>query len=289
MAIIVNKNSRVIVQGITGHEGSFHTAAMRRFGTNIVAGVTPGKGGQRIHDVPVYATVAEPVARHGADTSIIFVPADSAKKAVMEAISAGIKTIFIITEMMPQRDTIEFTAAARKKGGVTIIGPNCPGLINPGARMHVGIMPDHIFRPGGIGLVSRSGTLTYEIAWSLTEAGLGQSTCVGIGGDPVIGTDFIEVLELFRSDSETSAVVLIGEIGGNAEELAADYLRRTQYPKPVVAYIAGRTAPPEKPMGHAGAIVMGNAGTAKSKIDAFTAAGVRVAAKPADVAGLLSA
>ena len=288
MSIIIDKNSKVVVQGITGNEGRFHTASMLNYGTKIVAGVTPGKGGQQIEDVPVYDTVSEAVTKHGANTSIIFVPARFTQSAAIEAIDADIKTLVVITEGLPQRDAIELIARANKKGDMTIIGPNCPGIINPPRKIKVGIMPDHIFRPGSVGIASRSGTLTYEIAWHITERGMGQSTCVGIGGDPIVGLDFIKVLEMFRDDEETKDVVLIGEIGGNAEELAAQYIAETNYPKPVVAYIAGRSAPPGKRMGHAGAIIMGSAGTASSKIEAFTKAGVPVAEKPNDITLLLN-
>ncbi len=287
MSVIVDGDSKVVVQGITGNEGRFHTEAMLRYGTKIVAGVTPGKGGQQVQDVPVYNTVSEAVSNHGADTSIIFVPARFAQSAVFEAIDAGIKTLVVITEGIPQKDAIEFIAKASKRGNIIIVGPNTPGVINPGKRIKVGIMPGHIFSPGSIGIASRSGTLTYEIAWHISNAGLGQSTCVGLGGDAIVGLDFIRLLEMFKGDEETEGVVLIGEIGGNAEELAAQYISETNYPKPVVAYIAGRLAPPEKRMGHAGAIVMGNVGTAKSKIDAFTTAGVPIADKPSDIAKLL--
>jgi len=288
MSIIIDKDSKVVVQGITGSEGRFHTASMLRYGTKIVAGVTPGKAGQQVQDVPVYNTVSEAVTSHSADTSIIFVPARFAQSAVFEAIDAGIKTLVVITELIPQRDAIEFIARANKRGNIVIVGPNTPGVINPSNKIHIGVMPVHVFRPGIIGMVSRSGTLTYEIAWHISNAGLGQSTCVGIGGDAIVGLDFVKLLEMFKDDEETKGVVLIGEIGGNAEELAAQYISETNYPKPVVAYIAGRLAPPEKHMGHAGAIVMGNMGTAKSKIDAFTTAEVPVAEKPSDIAKLLN-
>ncbi len=286
MSKIISQKPKVIVQGITGNEGRFHTASMLSFGTEVVAGVTPGKGGQEVEGVPVYSNVAEAVQNHGADTSILFVPAPRAKDAVLEAMEAGIRTLVVITELIPQKDTIEFVAKASKMG-VSIIGPNTPGLINPARRVKIGIMPSHIFKPGKVGMVSRSGTLTYEIASHITASGLGQSTCIGIGGDPIIGLDFIKLLEFFREDEETEAVVLVGEIGGNAEELAAEYIKKTAYPKPVVAYIAGRLAPPEKRMGHAGAIITGNTGTARSKIEAFTQAGVPVAEKPSDVPRLL--
>jgi len=283
---IVDENSRVVVQGITGNEGRFHTEAMLNYGTRVVAGVTPGKGGQQVEGVPVYSTVSEAVSNDGANTSIVFVPARFAQNAALEAIEAGVKTVVVITELIPQKDAIEFIAKAEERG-TTIVGPNTPGVISPSKGVKVGIMPSHIFKAGDVGIASRSGTLTYEIAWHITNAGLGQSMCVGIGGDAIVGLDFIKLLEMFRDDEETKGVVLIGEVGGQVEELAARYINETKYPKPVVAYIAGRLAPPEKRMGHAGAIVMGNVGTAKSKIDAFTAAGVPVADKPSDIAKLL--
>jgi len=284
---ILDRDSKVVVQGITGSEGRFHTALMLRYGTKIVAGVTPGKGGQQVDGVPVYNTVSESVSKHGANTSILFVPAAFARGAVLEAIDAGIKTLVIITEGIPQKDAIEFITRASKQGDIIIVGPNTPGVINPKIRVKVGIMPSHIFRPGSIGIVSRSGTLTYEIAQHISQAGIGQTTCIGLGGDAIVGLDFVSLLEMLKDDEETKGVVLIGEIGGNAEELAAQYIIETNYPKPVVAYIAGRLAPPGKRMGHAGAIIMGSAGTAKSKIDAFTTASVPVADKPSDVVKLL--
>jgi len=287
MSIIVNEDSIIIVQGITGNAGRFYTASMLRYGTNIVAGTTPDKGGEQVEGVPVYNTVSEAVTNHGANTSIVFVPAHFAQSAALEAIDAGIKTLVIITEGIPQKDTIEFIAEAKKKGDVIIVGPNCPGVISPAHRTKVGIMPDHIFSPGSIGIASRSGTLIYEIAWHISQAGLGESTCLGLGGDPIVGLDFITLLEMFKNDEETKSVVLIGEIGGNAEELAAQYIAETNYPKPVVAYVVGRLAPPGKRMGHAGAIVMGSDGTAKSKIDAFTRANVPVAEKASDIVKLL--
>jgi len=288
MSILVDKDSKVVVQGMTGYEGKFHTASMLRYGTRIVAGVTPGKGGQQVEGVPVYNTVSEAVSHQGANTSILFVPAAFACGAVLEAINAGIRILVVITELIPQKDAIEFVAHADKKD-VIIVGPNCPGVIDPRIRVKVGIMPIHIFTPGSIGIVSRSGTLTYEIAWHISDAGFGQSTCVGLGGDAIVGLDFIKVLEMFKDDEETKGVVLIGEIGGSAEELAAQYIKEANYPKPVVAYIAGRLAPPGKRMGHAGAIIMGNTGTASSKIEAFTKAGVPVAEKPSDIIKLLNA
>jgi succinyl-CoA synthetase alpha subunit len=287
MSIIVNENTRVIVQGITGNEGRFHAAAMLHYGTRVVAGVTPDKGGQEVEGVPVYNTVAEAAAKHKANTSIIFVPAPFTKSAVLEAVEANLKTVVVITEGTPQKDAVEFVAKARQKG-VIIVGPNCPGLINPVRRVKVGILPDHIFRPGSIGIVSRSGTLTYEIAWHISYVGQGQSTCIGLGGDAIVGLDFVTLLEMFQKDDETKGVVLIGEIGGKAEERAAQYIAETKYPKPVVAYIAGRLAPPGKRMGHAGAIIMGSAGTAKSKIEAFNKAGVPVAEKPSDIVRFLA-
>ena len=286
MSVIVNKDTKVVVRGITGNEGRFHTASMLKYGTSVVAGVTPGKGGQEVEGVPVFNTIQEAIEKKGANTDILFVPARFTKGAVLEDIDAGIKTIVIITEGVPQIDEMEFVAKAAKKG-ITVVGPNCPGLINPPNKIKVGILPSHIFKPGVVGIASRSGTLTYEIAWVITSAGLGQSTCVGMGGDPIVGLDFIKMLEMFKDDPETKGVVLIGEIGGNAEEMAADYIKKNKYPKPVVAYIAGRMAPPGKRMGHAGAIIMGGAGTAESKIKAYTAAGVKVAEKPSDIAKLL--
>lgn len=286
MSVIVSKDTRVVVRGITGNEGRFHTASMLKYGTKIVAGVTPGKGGQDVEGVPVFNTIKEAIEKTGANTDIMFVPARFTKGAALEDIDAGIKTMVIITEGVPQIDEMEFVAKAAKKG-ITIVGPNCPGLINPPNNIKVGILPSHIFKPGVVGIASRSGTLTYEIAWHITVAGLGQSTCVGMGGDPIVGLDFIKMLEMFKNDPETKGVVLIGEIGGNAEEMAADYIKKNKYPKPVVAYIAGRMAPPGKRMGHAGAIIMGGAGTADSKIKAYAAAGVAVAEKPSDIARLM--
>lgn len=287
MSIIVDQDTRVIVQGITGREGRFHTASMLQYGTNIVAGVTPGKGGEEVEGVPVYDTAAEAVTRHQANTSIMFVPARFARSAILEAVDAGLSTIVAITEGVAHKDAIEGMARAIQRGDTIVIGPNCPGVISPSKKTKVGIMPNHIFKAGRVGIVSRSGSLTYEIAWHTTRAGLGQSTCVGIGGDAIIGLDFVGALKMFRDDDETEGVVLIGEIGGNAEETAAAYIAETGYPKPVVAYIAGRMAPPGKRMGHAGAIIMGEMGTARSKIDAFAAAAVPVADRPSQIVGLL--
>jgi succinyl-CoA synthetase alpha subunit len=280
MATILTKNTKVLVQGITGHQGTFNTGQMMEFGTRVVGGVTPGKGEETVLGLPVFDTMADAVKETGANTSIIFVPAPSAKDAVLEAIDSGIKTIAIITERIPVRDSIEFIQFAKLRGA-RIIGPNCPGLASPG-KAKVGIIPNSIFLKGKIGVVSRSGTLTYEIVNDLTEAGLGQSTVIGIGGDPVIGTSFVEALDLFERDDETEAIVLIGEIGGTAEEEAAEFIE-SHMSKPIYAYIAGRTAPPGKRMGHAGAIIARGRGTAQSKIASLEKAGVRVASIPADV------
>jgi succinyl-CoA synthetase alpha subunit len=286
MGIIVDKNTRAIVQGITGAQGRFHTKLMLEYGTKIVAGTSPGKGGSQIEGVSVYDTVEEAKERHAADASIIFVPAPYAADAALEAIANGIKSVVIITEHIPIKDAITVMARAREVSA-TIIGPNTPGIITPGA-CKLGIMPSHIFRSGGIGIVSRSGTLTYEIAAGLTRKQLGQSTCLGLGGDPITGLNFTDALKMLARDPQTKAVALIGEIGGNLEELAAEYIASENYGKPVVAFIAGRSAPPGKRMGHAGAIVMGKAGTAESKIEALQKAGVEVAEVPNDVAELLA-
>ncbi|MEJ2047163.1 MAG: succinate--CoA ligase subunit alpha [Dehalococcoidia bacterium] len=287
MRSIVNEDTRVLVQGITGREGSFHATRMKNYGTKVVAGVTPGKGGQTLDGIPVYDTVSEAASRHDANTSILFVPARAARHAVLEALAAGIKTLVIITEGIPQRDAIDFINEAKRCGDTIIVGPNTPGVIDPKIRTKIGIMPHRVFCPGTVAIASRSGTLTYEIAHHISVAGLGQSVCVGLGGDAITGLDFIDTLKMFNEDEATRAVVLVGEIGGNAEELAAQYIAETHYPKPVAAYVAGRFAPPGKRMGHAGAIIMGSAGTARSKIDAFIAAGVAVAERPGDVARLL--
>lgn len=286
MGLLVDKDTRAIVQGITGTQGSFHTKLMLDYGTQIVAGISPGKGGTRVHGVPVYNTVEEAVKKHGANTSIIFVPACFAADAALEALEGGLKTIVVITEHIPVKDAVEVVARAKQHGAI-VIGPNTPGVIAPG-ECKLGVMPAHVFKPGIVGIVSRSGTLTYEIAAGISVKGLGQSTCVGLGGDPVVGLSFVEVLRMFEADDRTEAVALIGEIGGNLEELAADFVSRKGYSKPVVAFVAGRTAPSGKRMGHAGAIIMGGAGTAQSKIDAFREAGVGVAEKPSDVARLLA-
>ena len=285
MGIIIDKKSRAIVQNITGPQGAFHTDLMLRYGTTIVAGVTPGKGGIQIHGVPVYDTIEETIEKHSPNASIIFVPAPFAADAALEALENGIKTVVIITEHIPIQDAIGVVSYA-KQVRATIIGPNTPGIITPG-ECKLGIMPAHIFRQGKVGMISRSGTLTYEIAASLTRNGLGQSTCLGLGGDPITGLNFIDALEMFKNDPQTESVALLGEIGGNLEELTAEYISKEKYPKPVVAFIAGRSAPSGKRMGHAGAIVMGKAGTAESKIEALQKAGVKIAEKPNDVAKLL--
>jgi succinyl-CoA synthetase alpha subunit len=286
LGIFVGKSTKAIVQGITGTQGSFHTKLMLDYGTQILAGVTPGKGGTRIHGVPVYNTVEEAVKKHGANASIIFVPARFALAAVLEALESELKTVVVITEHIPAKDAIEIMARA-KQHGAAFIGPNTPGIITPG-ECKLGVMPAHVFEPGIVGVVSRSGTLTYEIAAEISAKRLGQSTCIGLGGDPVVGLSFVEVLRMFEADKRTEAVVLIGEIGGNLEELAAEFVAKEGYSKPVVAFVAGRTAPPGKKMGHAGAIITGKAGTAQSKIDAFRKAGIEVAEKPSDVARLLA-
>ena len=284
MAVIVDSNTRLVIQGITGYQGSYHSKAMRDFGTNVVAGVTPGKGGQVVNDIPVFDSTIEAVRKTGANTSCVFVPAPYTRDSVLEAIDAGIKTIVAVTEHVPLHDEIHMVAVARSRG-VTLIGPNCPGVASPG-KAKVGILPSKIFRKGNIGVVSRSGTLTYEIVNAMTEQKLGQSTCVGIGGDRVPGTGFIDVLELFEKDKQTKQIVLVGEIGGTAEEEAAEYIEE-HVSKPVVAYIAGRTAPPGKRMGHAGALIARGKGTAESKIKALEGAGVKVAGVPTDVPRLL--
>ncbi|MCK4475024.1 succinate--CoA ligase subunit alpha, partial [Candidatus Bathyarchaeota archaeon] len=260
MGVLISESTCAIVQGITGTQGAFHTKLMLDYGTKIVAGVTPGKGGTQVHAVPVYDTVAEALEKHSVNASIIFVPAPFAADAALEALENGIKIIVIITEHIPIKDAVNIMTYA-KQANATIIGPNTPGIITPG-ECKLGIMPAHIFQPGGVGMVSRSGTLTYEIAAGLTKSGLGQSTCLGLGGDPITGLDFVDVLKILEEDAQTKAVALIGEIGGNLEELAAEHIVKEEYPKPVVAFIAGRSAPPGKRMGHAGAIVMGKAGTA---------------------------
>lgn len=285
MSVLVGTDTRVLVQGITGREGLFHTQQMLQYGTKVVAGVTPGRGGQTAEGVPVFDTVREAVAQTGANTSIIFVPAPASADAVREAVDADIPLVIDITEGVPVLDMVPLYHYARLRG-TRLIGPNCPGLISPG-KAKVGIMPGHIHREGSVALVSRSGTLTYEIVNALTGAGYGQSTAIGIGGDPIVGSSFVDVLELFEADPQTRAIVLVGEIGGDEEEKAAAFIKE-RVSKPVVGYIAGRTAPPGRRMGHAGAIISGTAGTATSKIEALEAAGVRVADYPAQVAAILA-
>jgi succinyl-CoA synthetase alpha subunit len=285
MSILIGKDTRVIVQGITGRDGSFHAKSMREYGTLVVGGVTPGKGGQSMDGIPVFDTVAEAVAATRADCSVIFVPARFAEAALTEAAEAGVPLVACITEGVPVLSTIR-SARLLADRGVRLIGPNCPGLISPGASK-VGIMPGRIHLPGDIGVISRSGTLTYEVVWALSRAGMGQSTCIGVGGDPVIGTGFVELLALFEADPGTAGVVLIGEIGGDDEERAARFIHDSMQ-KPVVAFISGRTAPPEKRMGHAGAIVSGGHGTAAAKVGALREAGVPVADRPDEIPGLLA-
>ena len=285
MPILIGRKTKAIVWGITGSQGQFHTQLMLEYGTKIVAGVTPGRGGQQVHNVPVFDTAKEALEHEEADAAIIFVPAAFAKDATLEAVIANLNPVIVITEGIPVRDEIQMMEIAHQKG-TTIIGPNTPGIITPG-QCKLGIMPGHIFKPGKIGLVSRSGTLTYEIAASLTNSGLGQTTCLGIGGDPVVGLNFVDVLKMFKKDPATRAIAMIGEIGGNAEENAAEYVKKTKYPKPIAAYIAGRAAPPGKRMGHAGAIITGKAGTAETKIEALKSAGVKIAMKPGDIAKLI--
>ena len=289
MSILVDKNTRLVVQGITGREGTFHTNQMIDYGTNVVAGVTPGKGGQWFSTddkkVPVFDTVKEAVAATDANTSLIFVPARFAVDAIYEAADAGVELIICLTEHIPVLDMIAARAYLDSLD-VRLIGPNCPGLLTPG-QAKVGIIPGSIAIPGNVGVVSKSGTLTYEVIDALTKLGIGQSTCVGIGGDPIAGTNFIDVLALFEEDPDTEQIVMIGEIGGNAEEQAAAYIAQ-HVTKPVTSFIAGRTAPPGKRMGHAGAIVEGKSGTAESKVEALRAAGVRVADNPDDIAKIVA-
>jgi succinyl-CoA synthetase alpha subunit len=285
MSVLVNKDTRLVVQGITGREGEFHTLQMVAYGTKVVGGTSPGKGGEWAAGVPVFDTVKEAVQATGANASIIYVPARFAPDAILEAADAGIPLVVCITEGVPVLDMVKVCEYLRNTR-TRLIGPNCPGLISPG-EAKVGIMPGHIHMPGKVGLVSRSGTLTYEVVYALTQKGIGQSTCIGIGGDPIIGTTFIDTLRLFQDDPLTEQVVLIGEIGGTDEERAAEYIA-TSMTKPVTAFIAGQTAPPGKRMGHAGAIISGGTGTAAEKIAALQEAGVRVARHPAEVADLVA-
>jgi succinyl-CoA synthetase alpha subunit len=285
MAILVGKDTKVIVQGITGGQGTFHSAAMLKYGTKIVAGVTPGKSGMEVNGVPVFDSVIDAKEATGANASIIFVPAPFAGDAALEAIAADLNPVVLITEHVPVKDEIRLIHTAKTKG-ITVIGPNTPGIITPGAKQKVGIMPGHVFSDGDVGLMSRSGTLTYEIAAGMTNAGIGISTALGLGGDPCVGLTTIEAVKLFKEDKDTKALVLVGEIGGDAEERAAAYIKK-EYDLPVVGFIAGRTAPPGKRMGHAGAIISGSSGTAAAKIKALNDAGIAVADKPSDVARLL--
>lgn len=282
MAIIIDNDTKVVVQGITGSQGRFHTTAMKDYGTNIVAGTTPGKGGSSIEGISVFDSIEE--VDEEINASIIFVPAPFAKDAAFEAIDFGLNPVVIITERIPIKDSIEIMRKAEEKS-IDVIGPNTPGIISPG-KSKMGVMPSHVFKSGSVGLISRSGTLTYEIANNLSKAKLGQSTTVGLGGDPVVGLSFVDVLKKFAGDDQTKAVVLVGEIGGNAEEDAADYIKEG-YPKPVVAYIAGRTAPSGKRMGHAGAIISKGVGTADSKIKTLNEAKVEVAEFPSDIARMI--
>src|SRR5204862_6914862 len=274
MSILINKSTRVICQGITGKAGAFHTKGCKEYGTNMVGGVTPGKAGESVEGVPVFDTVIEAVEKTGANATMIFVPAAFTADAILEALDAGIKVIAAITEGVPVLDMVRGYERRRRSDAV-LIGPNCPGLITPG-ECKIGIMPGYIHKPGKIGIMSRSGTLTYEAVWQTTNLGLGQSTCVGLGGDPIVGTSFIDCLKLFEADPQTEAILMMGEIGGNAEEQAAAYIKQ-HVKKPVAAFIAGQTAPPGKRMGHAGAIISGGSGTAKEKLTALRDAGIFVA------------
>jgi succinyl-CoA synthetase alpha subunit len=285
MAIIVDSATRLLVQGITGREGSFHTARNQAYGTNVVAGVTPGKGGAEVEGIPVFDTVREAVAATEPNTAMVFVPARFAADAMYEAVDAGIETVICITEGIPAHDMLRVYNYVRSQG-VTLVGPNCPGVLSPG-KANVGIIPAEIFQEGNVGLVSRSGTLTYQIGHELTQLDIGQSTIVGIGGDPVVGSSFMDVLSRFEDDPETEYVVMVGEIGGAEEEKAAEFIA-TRMTKPVVAYIAGFTAPPGKTMGHAGAIISGTSGTAQAKKEALEGHGVRVGTNPAEVARLVA-
>jgi succinyl-CoA synthetase alpha subunit len=285
MAIIVDPDTRLVVQGLTGSEGSFHGTRNRDYGTQVVAGVTPGKGGQQVNGIPVFDTMTDAVAETGANTTMVFVPARFATDAIYEAVDAGIATVVCIAEGLPAHEMLRVYNYIRPRG-ITMIGPNCPGALSPG-KANVGIIPAEIFSEGSVGLVSRSGTLTYQIGHELTQLGLGNSTIVGIGGDPVVGSSFIDILARFEADDETEYVVMVGEIGGDEEEKAAEFIER-EMTKPVLAYIAGFTAPPGKTMGHAGAIISGSSGTAQGKKEALEARGVRVGTTPTGVAGLVA-
>ena len=285
MSVLIDQDTRVVVQGITGHQGMTHSRLMRAFGAKVVAGVTPGKGGTEVDGVPVFDSVQEAVDRTQANASCIFVPAPGARDALIESVDAGVRLATVVTEHIPFHDMLIMYHYASAKGA-RIIGPNCPGIAAPG-KSKVGIIPNVVFRPGRVGVISRSGTLTYEIVNGITEHGLGQSTCIGLGGDPVVGTTFVDALPLFEADPDTDLLVLVGEIGGTAEEDAAEYLRH-KFSKPVIAYIAGRAAPPGKRMGHAGAIITRGKGTADSKVAALEAAGARVARFPYEVPDLVA-
>jgi succinyl-CoA synthetase alpha subunit len=286
MSVLVNEKTRVVVQGLTGREGSFHAQQMIEYGTKVVAGVTPGKGGTRHLDVPVFNTVAEAVRETGADVSLIFVPPPYAADAILESVDATVSLVICITEGIPTLDMVG-VAAALRNSNTRLIGPNCPGIISPG-KCKIGIMPGRIHKQGNVGVVSRSGTLTYEAVDQLTKLGIGQSTCIGIGGDPIIGTTFLDAIRFFNEDPETHAIVMIGEIGGNAEEQAASYIK-ANVKKPVVGLIAGQTAPPGRRMGHAGAIISGGAGTAAEKYKAMAGAGIHTVQSPADIGSTLAA
>jgi succinyl-CoA synthetase alpha subunit len=285
MAVVVDRDTRLVVQGLTGREGRFHGLRNRAYGTQVVAGVTPGKGGQDVEGVPIFDTVTDAVAETGANTTMVFVPARFASDAIFEAVDAGIGTVVCIAEGLPAHEMLGVYNYIRTRG-ITMIGPNCPGALSPG-KANVGIIPAEIFREGGVGLVSRSGTLTYQIGHELTQLGLGNSTIVGIGGDPVVGSSFIDILRRFEDDDETELVVMVGEIGGDEEEKAAQFIE-AEMTKPVLAYIAGFTAPPGKTMGHAGAIISGSSGTAQAKKDTLEACGVRVGTTPTEVAQLVA-
>jgi succinyl-CoA synthetase alpha subunit len=284
MAIIVDRDTRLVVQGLTGREGRFHGLRNRSYGTNVVAGVTPAKGGQDVEGAPVYDTVADAVEDAGANTTMVFVPAPFAADAIYEAVDSGIQTVICIAEGLPAHEMLRIYNYIRPRG-ITMLGPNCPGALSPGEKANVGIIPAEIFREGAIGVVSRSGTLTYQIGHELTQRGLGNSTIVGIGGDPVVGSSFIDILQRFEADDETELIVLVGEIGGDEEEKAAAFIE-SEVTKPVIAYIAGFTAPPGKTMGHAGAIISGSSGTAQAKKEALEERGVRVGTTPTEVADL---
>lgn len=286
MSILVDKQTRLLVQGITGKEGTFHTQQMIAYGTNIVAGVTPGRGGTTHESVPVFNTVVEAVRETGTNASVIYVPAAFAADAIMEAADAGLPLVVCITEGIPVLDMVKVMAFLKDRQ-TRLIGPNCPGIISPG-KCKVGIMPGQIHKEGCVGVVSRSGTLTYEAVWQITEIGLGQSTCIGIGGDPIVGTNFVDALKLFEQDDQTEAIVIIGEIGGTAEEEAAQFVKE-RMSKPVIGFVAGRTAPPGRRMGHAGAIIAGGRGTAKEKIEAMQRAGIHVVESPADIGSTVAA